>query len=187
MTLIDVNSLKQQLNLEGITYDYSDEDLQLLLTNTINELIGYTNLPITPRNLKQIVKDFNSDRVELDYYPVTRITTLKIGSNTVEEDDYVLDEGLGVLYFDTVLRGLLVVEYVHGLGDDTIDNIVNPLIFDMLKYRLTTNFTTEGVMSSVKEGDVSVNYDTSTSLGNLIYSRINDLKSRYYSVRIKVI
>ena len=81
---------------------------------------------------------------------------------------------------------MLVIEYVACLSDDVINSKVNPLLFDMLKYRLTTNFSNDGAISSIKEMDTSVNYDTSTSLGNLIQSRINNLKS-CYSIRIKVI
>ena len=38
MTLIDVETLKQNLTLEKIEHDYSDEDLELLLNNLIAEL-----------------------------------------------------------------------------------------------------------------------------------------------------
>ena len=186
MTLIDVNSLKQQLNLEGITYDYSDEDLELLLTNITNELIGYTNAPINPVSHKRIIRDFQSDMLELDYYPIKEISSLQIGSKNLSDDDYVLDDTLGILYFHSELSGLLSCQYICELSDAVIDNIINPLVFDMVKYRLTTNFSGTGVMSSVKEGDVQVNYDTSTSLGNLIQNRINNLKSTY-SIRIKVL
>ena len=186
MTLIDVNSLKQQLNLEGITYDYSDEDLELLLTNIVKEIIGYTNAPINPVTHKRIIRDFQSDMLELDYYPVSEISSLQVGSKTLSSDDYILDDTLGILYFHSVLSGILSCQYSCQLSESAIDNIINPLVFDMVKYRLTTNFSTTGVMSSVKEGDVSVNYDTSSSLGNLIQSRINNLKATY-SIRIKVL
>ena len=186
MTLIDVNSLKQQLNLEGITYDYSDEDLELLLTNIVKEIIGYTNAPINAVTHKRIIRDFKSDMLELDYYPVSEISSLQIGSKNLSDDDFVLDDTLGILYFHSVLSGLLSCQYTCQLSEDTIDNIINPLVFDMIKYRLTTNFSDTGAISSVKEGDVQVNYDTSTSLGNLIQSRINNLKSTY-SIRIKVL
>lgn len=187
MTLIDVESLKAQLDLEGISHDsYTDSNLTLLLTNIIKEIIGYTNAPINPVNHKRIIKDFRSDRLELDYYPVATIQSLQVGSKTLASTDYVLDESLGILYFDTELSGLLLCEYTCKCSDDTIENIINPLVFDIVKYRLTSNFSTAGVMSAVKEGDVSVNYDTSTSLGNLIYGRMNNLKATY-SVRIRVL
>lgn len=187
MTLLDIKTLKEQLNLENISYEgFEDSQLELLLTNIINELIGYTNAPINPTTHKRIIRDFKSDMLELDYYPVKEISNITVGSKTLSNDEYVLDETLGILYFNSKLSGLLTCEYVCEVSSDTIDNLINPLVFDMIKYRLTTNFSTNGVMSSVKEGDVSVNYDTSSSLGNLIQSRINNLKMTY-SIRIKVL
>lgn len=187
MTLLDIETLKEQLNLENISYDgFEDSQLELLLTNIVKEIIGYTNAPINAVTHKRIIRDFKSDMLELDYYPVSEISSLQIGSKTLSDDDFILDDTLGILYFHSVLSGLLSCQYTCQLSDDVIDNIINPLVFDMIKYRLTTNFSDTGAISSVKEGDVQVNYDTSTSLGNLIQSRINNLKSTY-SIRIKVL
>ena len=73
------------------------------------------------------------------------------------------------------------------LPDDAINNLVNPLIVDMIRYGVTTGYSKDGVSTKYKEGDVEVNFDTSTSLGNLIQSRITDLKNKYYNVRIRVV
>lgn len=186
MTLIDVENLKKGLELEGISTDMSDEDLGLLLTNVVKELMGNTNAPINPTNHKVILKNFCDDILELDYYPVRKINSFVIGSKTLTDEDYVLDEELGILYLHSNMSGLLVIEYCCQLSDDMISNIVNPLVFDIIKYRLTTNFSNNGDISSMKEGDVSVNYNTNSSLGNLIQSRIKDLKN-CYSIRIKVL
>lgn len=187
MTLIDVEALKAQLDLEGISYDdFDDSQLELLLTSITDELMGYTNVPIVATNHKNIFRGFDGDLLELDYYPVRKITSLKIGTKCLTTDDYVLDEELGILYFNSHLNGMLVIEYCCCISDDMITKVVNPLISDIVKYRLTSNFSKDGVMSSMKEGDVSVNYDTSSSLGNLILGRIKDLKN-VYSVRIKVV
>lgn len=187
MALINVSSLKEQLDLEGINHsDYADSKLELLLNNIVKEIIGYTNAPINPITHKRIIRDFRSDMLELDYYPISSISSLQVGSKTLSSTDYILDETLGILYFNSELSGLLSCTYVCQCSGDTIDNVINPLVFDMIKYRLTTNFTTTGVMSSVKEGDVSVNYDTSSSLGNLIQDRLNNLKATY-QIRIKVL
>lgn len=186
MSLITVSSLKEQLDLEGINHDFTDSKLQLLLDNIVRELIGYTGAPINPVSHRKIVPDFRGNMIELDFYPVSSISSLRIGSKNLSANDYVLDDSLGILYFNSEMSGLLSCSYVVQVSVDTIENIINPLVFDMIKYRLTNNFSTTGVMSSVKEGDVQVNYDTSTSLGNLIQSRINNLKSTY-SIRIKVL
>ena len=187
MTLITVEDLKTQLTLEGVSYDdFDDSQLELLLNNIKNEIAGYTNAPITPTDHKMIIRGFDDDMVELDYYPVTCISNCKVGSTTLQEKDYFLDETLGILYFNAALTGLLIVEYTCCVSDKVLTEVVNPLMFDMIKYRLGTGFSPNGVLSSVKEGDVSVNYDTGSSLGALILGRINDLKHTY-SIRVKVL
>ena len=186
MTLINVPSLKELLDLEEIPYDLADSQLELLLTNTIKDLTGKTNIPIQPIHHKTIEKKFDGDIIELDHYPVRQISSLKIGSKNLTDDDFVLDQDLGIIYFHQTFSGMLVVEYCSMASDDVIDNKVNPLVFDIIKYRLSGNFTDNGVMTSVKEGDVQVNYDTSSTLGNLIRDRIEDLKTSY-SIRIKVL
>lgn len=186
MSLIDVESLKDQLELQGITHNLDDEQLTLLLQNKTDELAGLTNLPITPKTHKEIRQDFDGDMYEVDGYPVSSITSLNIGPYTITDDHYVLDESLGIIYFDRVWNGMLVVEYVSCIGEDVINQKVNPLLTDMIGYTLTNDFSPTGSVTSMKEGDVSINYDASTSLGNLIQARINDLKN-IYSVRIKVL
>lgn len=187
MTLINVATLKQQLSLENISYEnISDANLELLLNNVISELTGRIGLPITTENHKEIIRDFNNDMLELDHYPVSGITSFVIGSKTLSESDYVLDERLGIIYLTTVMKGLLVIEYSTVLPTTVIDAKINPLVFDIIKYRLINGFSINGNISSIKEIDTQVNYDTSSSLGNLIESRINNLRSSY-SVRIKVL
>ena len=186
--LIDLEDLKKQLDLFGVDYTgYTDEDLDLLLSNTIKELMGYTNLPLQPVSHKTLIKDYYGDFLELDYYPIGEITEFKIGSKTLSGDDYVLDDTLGILYLNTKLNGLLLIKYTCVLPDDAINNLVNPLIVDMIRYGVTTGYSKDGVSTKYKEGDVEVNFDTSTSLGNLIQSRITDLKNKYYNVRIRVV
>ena len=186
MALIDVTKLKQELRIYNVTTDLSDQDLELLLNNTILELTGRIGVPIEPEHHKEMVRDFKNDMFELTWYPVKAVSSVKVGSKTLGSDDYVLDEELGILYFNTTLRGFLVVEYCSCLPDKVIDKKINSLVLDIIRYRLTNGFSLEGSVSSIKEMDTQVNYDTSSSLGNLIESRINNLKSSY-SVRIKVL
>ena len=188
MSLITIEDLKTQLKLEGVEPDLSDEDLELLLNNIVNELIGYTNVPITPVNHTTLIKDFYDDVLELDYYPVTEITSLRIGQKTLDCTEVLeaCDRDLGILYFKSPLRGFLNVEYSCQVSDTVIDTIVNPLLVDIIRYRLTNNFRDNGPVTSMREGDVSLNFDSNNSLGSLIQGRIKDLKA-LYSIKIRVL
>ena len=56
----------------------------------------------------------------------------------------------------------------------------------MVIYALTYNNAGVGdAFSSIKEGDVSINYDTNNGRGSRINSRITDLKNRYNSARVR--
>ena len=182
-----VDEFKSLCNLEKISLnDLSDNDIKLLLQTKISELSAYTGLELCPSNHKEIKRDFSNDVYEVDFYPVKEISNFTIGSKTLTSDDYVLDAERGILYLHSNMSGMLVIEYVSCLPDSVILSKIKPLLFDMGKYMVTTNFSTNGTISSVKEGDVQVNYDTSSSLGGLIMARIDNLKNSY-STRIKVI
>ena len=185
--IIDVDVLQEQLDLMNVDYsDYDTSQLELLLRNTINELIGYTQLPILPQTHKRILRKFRGDFLELDFYPVSNITTFCIGSKTVPDEKYVLDETLGIIYLNNEWYGNLEIEYTCELPESVIDTTVNSLLLDMIRYKLDTGFSKDGDWSSVKEGDVQVNYNVATSLGSLIFDRINRLKSMY-NIRLRVI
>jgi hypothetical protein len=49
----------------------------------------------------------------------------------------------------------------------------------MLSHDINKGFNWEGEYSTVKEGDVSISYDTSTGLYSSINDRINNLKFMY--------
>lgn len=175
MAIITLSQLKEQLELHGVTYDLDDSELALLLHNTITQLIGYTNLPILPRSYKQIDPHFEGKTIELDYYPVSDIVLIQIGSKQIGDNDYILDDDHAILYLHTPMSGILVVEYIVQIPD-RLYHSVNSLIFDLIKLNLKNNFE-DTAFSSVKEGDVTVQYDNSNSLPSLIQQRIVELKN----------
>lgn len=187
MTLITPTTLRENLKLQGIADSDigDDETLQSLIDLKVSEITALTGLPVNPVNRKQIIRDFNSDLFESDWYPIKEITSFKIGDNELTTDDYVLDEATGVFYLNRNHAGLLVVEYVQEASEDIINSKINSLISDMVLYGFTALDKNAGEISSIHEAEQSISYDTSNSLGNRIYARINGLKSSYNSCRVK--
>lgn len=189
MTIITPAQLKSNLELQGVSdSDLSDcEKLQSLIDLKISEITALTGLAIKPVNRKQIIKNFNHDTFESDWYPVCKVTSFKIGGVELTDDDYVLDENSGIFYLNSIHTGLLVIEYINKLSDEVISSKINPLISDMVLYGFTAmdTDTTNGEISSIHESEQSISYDTSNSLGNRIYARIDGLKSSYSSARIR--
>lgn len=179
MALITVDELKTELDNQGVDYSAYEEQLEQLLKSTITKLQGLTGLSINPIIREFLIYDYEGKMLQFDFYPVQCVNQLCINEKIVDDDKYVLDEGLGVLYFKTLMNGVLKCKYTTYVPDEIITSIINPLLVDMLSHDINKGFNWEGEYSTVKEGDVSVSYDTSTGLYNSIQDRINNLKFMY--------
>ena len=189
MSLITPEELKNILKLQGIPESDLEDltQLQSLIDLKVNEITALTGIPVNPVNKKQIIKKFTGDIFESDWYPIPNVTSFKIdGVELTENEDYVLDETTGIFYLNNFHTGMLVIEYTNGLLEEDISSKINPLISDMILYGFTSLDSNAGEISSIHEADQSISYDTSNSLGNRIYARIDDLKSTYnHSAKVK--
>ena len=187
---IPTSKLKTILKLKGVNIPYNDEELETLINYKISELSGLLGFNITETDESETVYHFKDDRIILTRYPVQSIESVTLNNEELFDCKYMLDNRIGIVYFKKRLHGLLVVNYVTGLSQEDIVNVIEPLLVDMITYDLKNrnNSLGDGVVSSIREGDVSVNYDTNSSLGNRIYTRIEDLKQRYTkTARVRLI
>lgn len=180
MSLITPTDLKTTLKLQGVDESLLNDDtvLQKWIDLKVAEITALTSIPVNPVTRKQILRRFHSDLFETEFYPVTSVNSFKIGNKELTSDDYVLDEASGIFYLNHSHNGLLVIEYVHEASQEFITSKINPLIVDMLLYHFQygDNENT-GNISSIHEMDTTISYDTSNSLGNRIYARIESLKT----------
>lgn len=179
MALITVDELKTELDNQGVDYSDYEEQLEQLLNSTINKLQGLTGLSINPQERDVLIFEYTGRMLQFDFYPVQCVNQLCIDEKIIEEEKYVLDCSLGVLYFKDIMDGTLKCKYTTYVPEDIIDSLVNPLLVDMLSHDINKGFNWEGEYSTVKEGDVSISYDTSTGLYSSINDRINNLKFMY--------
>lgn len=170
--MITEETLPQLLESEG--YEFTSQQYEDLLTIVKAQISARLPVPLTPTEYTQTSRVDNAKCVLLDFFPVTSITNISINDSV---PDYYLDSPDGLIYFKHRQHGLLQVTYFVGLSGEDYAQYILPLIFDMLKYNLMTGWDKDA--SSIKEGDVSVNYDTSISLGALIQSRLNALEAKY--------
>ena len=186
MVLIDPNTLQKFLLIEGVDESLLNiETLETLINLKQDEIIGLTSIPIHPVPRKQIIKGFKADLLELDYYPVNEVTSLRIGDTCIHPKDYVLDKDAGLIYFHQSQYGLLSIDYIQQVSSNFVDIKVNPLIKDMILYHFKVDNPEYGTVSSIKEMDTQINYNTSDSLGSRIYTRLEALKNTYSSARVK--
>lgn len=185
--MFDINEFRTLLKFEGISLDnYTDNELNVLIKSKITELKGLIGIDITPVHRRQYNRKFKGDTLRLDHYPIYDLASVKLDGCRVHECDYDINMDLGIIYFNNRLSGDLEVKYLSGIHDDVLNNSIIPLVREMVAYALTYNHAGVGdAVSSIKEGDVSVNYDTNNGRGSRINNRITDLKNQYNSARLR--
>lgn len=185
--MLDINELRTLLKFEGIDLsNYSDDELSILVSSKSRELTGLLGLDITPAHRRQHISKFRGDRIRLDFYPVIRVASIHYSQGPLKPCDYHVDYDLGIITFNNKLNGNIDIKYLSGLSDDVQNTLIEPLLRDMVAYTFTYNQYGFGDgISSIREGDVSINYDTSNSRGNRIVTRINDIKNKYCSARLR--
>lgn len=149
------------------------DDLRETLKKRLELELG---LPLTPKPMKQVDRDFDDSTIIVENFPITKITTLKIGNDTLTADDYILVESEGIIYLNNNHNGLLYLEYCYGLDESEY----GPLLDLMVDYENDTSWTKDA--SSITEKNVSVSYDTSQGKGARIQSMIQDLRNKYSCV-----
>ena len=110
----------------------------------------------------------------IEDFPVQSVRTLRIGDKTLTDEDYILDESEGCIYLNKPQQGLLYLEYCYGLPESEY----KPLLDLMVEYENDNSWNKDA--SSIKENNVTVNYDTSVGKGARIQSMIADLRNRYH-------
>ena len=178
MSKISIDELRSLFQFNNITTTYSDEELSELVDLKMKELSALTGIPFDDLSQTQINSNFQGKVIVLDYYPVDEIHNIIIDDTCLNSRDYRVDENNGVIYLNRIWQGFLRVEYIQSISYKT-NLLINQLIGDMIVYHLNPENTGKGEVSSIKEMDTTVSYDTSTSQGKLIESRINELKSSF--------
>lgn len=180
--IISTKELSTILKLKGIKdTGYSEDELETLIKYKTSELQGLIGVNIEEKQESQTIRYFNDDRIRLLYYPVQGIESITLKNEEMDCSHYTLDHNLGLVYFDKIYNGMITVNYISSMSEDEINNVVSPLLVDMILYDILNKGKdpNNGIVSSVKEGDVSVNYDTSSTLGNRIWARVDELRNRY--------
>lgn len=149
------------------------DDLRETLKKRLELELG---LPLTPKLMKQVDRDFDDSTIIVENFPVQEIKSLKIGNDTLTADDYILVESEGIIYLNDNHNGLLYLEYCYGLDESEY----GPLLDLMVDYENDTSWTKDA--SSITEKNVSVSYDTSQGKGARIQSMIQDLRNKYSCV-----
>ncbi len=149
----------------------ASDNLEELIENKISAYIG---VPVKPTKFTQFEK-FDGETVFVETFPFIEVTSLTIDNQAIT--DYVIDKKAGLIYLNHNYSGFLNLDYVAGLTEDEYSIYIKPLVNDMLEYENDSGWTKNA--SSIKEGDVQINLDTSMGKGALIQKTLDDLKNRF--------
>jgi hypothetical protein len=181
-TIISVDELKTRLRLAKIDFsDYTDTDLENLITLTIKQIENITDLPILePRTITEFNKISWLDIYVTDFFPIVEPS---VTLNEQEVEFKYIDYRNGILYFTTKQIGDLKVTY--NLQYNNI-SLLQDLITDMISIQIEGD-TLNGQWNNIHEGDVSVSVGgNGSSLYEKVDKTLNDL-SGYYKPRIKLL
>ena len=182
---MDIQEIEKLLQANGVdTGDIEGlETILKIVQGKVEQTIGF---PLTPTSRKQM-QNIQGNTILLDYYPVQEITTFRIDGNEMEEiitnDDtspysYILNNDAGIIYLDKkYLNSSYIVEYQSGLSEEEIQTSIMPLIIDMIIYHLDDGFDKDA--TSIKEGDITVSYNSNLNKGALIQLKLNELHNKY--------
>ena len=151
--------------------EITENDSTVLIENKISAYIG---VPVKPTSLTQFEK-FDGETVFVETFPFSDVNSLTI--NNKEITDYVIDKKSGLIYLTQDYSGFLKLEYTAGLTEEEYSLYIEPLVRDILEYENDNGWTKNA--SSIKEGDVQINLDTSIGKGALIQKNLDDLKNRF--------
>lgn len=175
---LTVDEVRDRLRLDDIDdSSLSDEDLNLLIIGKIDELQGLLGFDIVETSHKQYIRNYHDNLLILDYLNVLEVYQVLVNNKELCESEYTLDENLGILYFNNTQNGFLIIKYLCGLNETQLNTLIKPLLLDMITYKLDDN--PERNATSIKEGDISIGYDTTQLLGQRINTRIQELRNSY--------
>ena len=115
-----------------------------------------------------------TDTLVLEEYPILNIEHLIIDGAELNNDEYTVSYENGIIYLNQPYRGNVKVEYTSGFSQELYNVFIESLIGDLISYDPQVDS-----VSSMSEGDTSINYDTGSLLGSRINRKIDDLRNTF--------
>lgn len=171
--MINVDELRVLLRLQGVDEaKYTDDELSTLIEYYIHlfdTLICFNYRPKEYTDYCQI----SGSSLLLNHYPIQSISAIIENNRDYLSRIKYVNKSSGIIYFHESILGFITVNYISGFSDAEIEELIKPVIIELIIYGI--KYGVNGVITNLKEGDVSVSYDNSMN----IQSRIKDLNKRY--------
>lgn len=179
---INNDELKTVLKLKGYEFpvltDSEFDNIVKYYTDYITSELGI-NLGETERTDTNLYAELSSGYYLLQYFPVSSIESITINylnsEKIITEDKYDVDKLDGIIKFHEYYDDdKIIVKYTTSLTK-YVELKIQSLLFDMLIYCFIPE--NEKDVTSIHEGDVSINFNSANSLGSKINTEISNLKN----------
>lgn len=198
---VDLDKLKILLKFDGVEFDSTDEELEILVKSKLVELESLIGVKINPSDKTKVMRKFKGKLLELNYYPIVNVADVFVNDYYLHSSEYNVNYDLGIIYFRKYTVGSIRVNYTVGFDDVDFEYLILPLLKDMVGYTIRYGKVNmlyggiNGIASSLKEGDVSVNFSSNNLNGAGVYgydgginNRIDELKKKYgSSARVRML
>lgn len=151
--LITTTELKTQARLNGLALIQNDTDLETQIAASQNELEVRTGRKFNVQIITEYFNRHNGSLIQLHYYPITSITTLKIDDTTYTSTDYELNINTGSIYLNTAIYSTgndnnVEVTYTTKAPEDA--TLAKALCADMALYSLKKYSMDKDSQNSIK-------------------------------------
>ena len=181
---METNEIIEYLKTQNIE-ETDTEKLQTLHNTYLNYILNETGIQIEEtKTITDInTKKFNKKNYLINDYPITEIKEIKIDNKTIQQNQYLINLESGIIRWKTPQDGdTLKITYTKTIKTETLQQIEN-LILNLITYQLTENPD----IQTIKEGDVSITYNTNNNLSNKIKEQLENLKNAQNTPTSKMI
>ncbi|MCF0125766.1 MAG: hypothetical protein HUJ68_08460 [Clostridia bacterium] len=175
-------------NLQELFPDTNDDELVDTFENTLQKLLGILNISLEPTKHTYTVYNNKFQNIILPLHFVIELTSITSEYGEVPETEYLFNKELGMIRFknkELPNYEMLTIIYVTKIPEHYVVNTLYPIVYDMMKYDALPD--DQKNISSIHEGNVSIGYDTGSSLYAIINNRINQVKSEITHCSVMII
>lgn len=184
---MDLNVLKEYLKSYGVTSLISDSELESLYNLELNKLEGECGVSLSEKTHK--IMDINNKKfMQVNYllpdYPVKELISIKIDNQILTGEDYFIDLVNGIIHWRRVLSGNVLEIVYTSILDESLMKLCKSIIYDRILYNLGDK---SDMISSVKEGDLSLTYNNTNSTSLRLKSNYDLLINQLNNGRIRLV
>lgn len=184
---INKTMIDELLKIRGQNIILSEIGFQALLNQATNNILSYLGIyTLEPQTYtdKSLYNEHNPHQYLLKHYPVTELISVSITNkytdyttqlDITEDIDYDANTGIVRLKNHNIQYHTITITYKSGFPESILSSIES-LITDTILLNSLPNDT--GNVTSLKEGDLSISYNTAHTLAGSIQTRLDDLKLR---------